>query len=247
MCSCCRHDDRLRLPYVGCSALELGNSANLKGESRRATSACLHSAAWDFLLAQLRSNAVSFFQLKLSFSPSLYQHQQAAAMGMKEVIFEHFRALDRISRNCQSASQQHKFAKIQIGGFSLDFGGHESHKAPVVEERIIVPAVELEDDRRAVIVHQKRIRKRTTKKKITALKAAGIGLWSAAAVSLFQHSFVRAAECLTGNTDSVLISDAVILGLVSASAECCAGFLTNVAEQSLECLYSERCPVKQMR
>jgi hypothetical protein len=139
-------------------------------------------------------------------------------MDVKQQILKHIHALEDITHEHESASEQKRFnfAKIQIGGFKFDLGAPPTNSIKV-EEAIDAPVADLEihHGRGARILHQEPVEKRKAGKKLGVLKAVGIGLWSAAAASLFQHSFVRAAECLTGNFDTVLASDAAILALVS--------------------------------
>ncbi|GAQ82914.1 Long-Chain Acyl-CoA Synthetase [Klebsormidium nitens] len=138
-------------------------------------------------------------------------------MAAKQQILDHVHALDHITDEHARARRQRrlKFAKIQIGGFTLDFGAplfrDQSIDAPISQTEIV--EVPEEAPLAATIVRQENVKGRQTKKKLGVRKAVGIGLWSAAAVSLFQHSALRAAECLTGNGDAVLASDAVILAL----------------------------------
>lgn len=140
-------------------------------------------------------------------------------MDAKQQILDHVHALDHITEEHERARRQRrlKFAKIQIGGFTFDLGAPafdgRSTDAHVSQTEIV--EVPEEAPIAATIVRQEPVRVRRTKKKLGVRKAVGIGLWSAAAVSLFQHSALRAAECLTGNVDAVLASDAVILALVS--------------------------------
>jgi hypothetical protein len=138
-------------------------------------------------------------------------------MDGKQQILKHIHALENIAHEHESARQQKRlnFAKIQIGGFKFDLGAPPTNSAKV-EEAVDAPIAdpEIHHGRGVTILHQEHVKKRKAGKKLGVLKAVGIGLWSAAAASLFQHSFVRAAECLTGNFDTVLASDAVILALV---------------------------------